>query len=173
MAYTPNMRRPVPSYPGWEADEDGKVYRDGNEVCGYSSGGYIYINSKLKRATLVCMAFHGDNLNGLSVLHLNDIKYDDRPSNLYWGTQSQNMADMYRNGGYRDLSIARAAISFHGSADHHGLNNPNAVLHEIDVLAIRDDYASGDFTQKQLAFMYGVSQNAISRIINRKAWVHI
>lgn len=173
MAYNPNMRKAVPGYPGWEADSDGKVYRDGIEVRGYLNGGYIYINSRLKRSWLVALAFHGMWPDNMNVLHINDVKSDDRPVNLRYGTQSDNMADMYRNGGYRSMVEARAAIQFHGSADHQGSANPNVKLHEIDVIAMRDDYASGDFTQHQLANMYGISQNAVSRIVNRKAWSHV
>ena len=47
---------------------------------------------------LVMAAFVGPKPNGALTLHGNDIKHDNRLSNLYYGDQCQNMADKDRNG---------------------------------------------------------------------------
>lgn len=48
---------------------------------------------------LVAEAFLGPRPTGLFVCHRNDVPDDNRLSNLYYGTQSENMYDKVRNGG--------------------------------------------------------------------------
>ena len=50
-----------------------------------------------------------------------------------------------------------------------GENNHNARLDEDKVRAIR----ASDLSQRKLAKLYGVSQNSISAVINRKTWTHV
>ena len=47
---------------------------------------------------LVLDAFVGPRPNGMQGLHRDDDHANNNLSNLYWGTQSQNMADRLRNG---------------------------------------------------------------------------
>lgn len=47
---------------------------------------------------LVMLAFVGETPEGLEIRHLNDIKTDNRLSNLAFGTSSDNMFDRVRNG---------------------------------------------------------------------------
>ena len=56
-------------------------------------------------------------------------------------------------------------------AKHLSLHNSK--LTEQQVLEIRADWATGKYTQKQLAEKYDSSQPQISLIINRKIWKHI
>jgi len=56
-------------------------------------------------------------------------------------------------------------------AKHLSLHNSK--LTEQQVLEIRADWATGKYTQKQLAEKYNVSRPHISRIVNRKIWKHI
>ena len=53
-----------------------------------------------------------------------------------------------------------------------GAENGNAVLTEKNVLHIRRMHARG-FTHQVIADKYGMSISYISRIVNRKAWIHI
>ena len=46
-------------------------------------------------------------------------------------------------------------------------------LTEKIVLEIRADWATGKYTQKELAKKYDVSISTISNIVNRKTWKHI
>jgi hypothetical protein len=48
---------------------------------------------------LVAEAFIGPRPEGLGVLHRDDDKLNNRPSNLYYGTDAENAADRTRNGG--------------------------------------------------------------------------
>lgn len=47
---------------------------------------------------LVAEAFHGPRPEGLLVCHINDVKTDNRPENLQYGTRSENGRDAVRNG---------------------------------------------------------------------------
>lgn len=44
---------------------------------------------------------------------------------------------------------------------------------EDEVRAIRAAYASGDWTQKSLGQMYGLSRTAVTMIVGRKTWTDI
>jgi len=90
--------------------------------------------------------------------HLNDIKTDNRPENLAWGTYSDNMADSVRNG-----------IAFVATGAAHW----NAKLTEDQVREIRRLYATENFTQQELALKFGVSRRMVSDIVRRKTWKHV
>lgn len=48
---------------------------------------------------IVCEAFNGPAPVGCNtVRHLDDVKHNNVPDNLAWGTQADNMADAVRNG---------------------------------------------------------------------------
>ena len=53
-----------------------------------------------------------------------------------------------------------------------GEDNPMARLTEADVLDMRYKWAAG-WKQTEIARHYGVRQTDVSRIVNRKAWVHV
>jgi hypothetical protein len=56
------------------------------------------------------------------------------------------------------------------SAANSGENHPGAKVTEADVKLIRELYATGDYTQKELALKFNVKVPAISNIVNRKTW---
>ncbi len=53
--------------------------------------------------TLVLEAFIGPSPAGMECLHENDVPDDNRLSNLRWGTRSENVLEMHRNGRYESL----------------------------------------------------------------------
>lgn len=61
---------------------------------------------------LVLEAFVGPCPSGLEGCHRNDTGYDNRLSNLYWGTASDNMTDRVRNGRHHN------AVKTHCKRDH-------------------------------------------------------
>lgn len=98
-------RRDVPGYPGWRADTDGRVWFNDIEPemrTRDSWGPYLVVKACdrwVKRATLVCLAFHDPRPPHKELCaHYNDVKDDDRPENLRWATHAENMADACRNG---------------------------------------------------------------------------
>lgn len=136
------------NYPGWQADSDGNVFWRGNPVPGFEYKGRVFCKAnnqpKIKRAQIVCDAWHGPRPSPLHyALHKNDAKSDDHPSNLYWGTDSDNRQDAITNGIH--------------SGGH---------LTDEDVIEIKKRYASGKWSQRDLGYIYGVSGATICRAIN-------
>lgn len=54
-----------------------------------------------------------------------------------------------------------------------GSKNKNAKLIESDVLEIRRLYSTKLFTQKEIGEKYGVAEQTIGNIINRRKWGHV
>ena len=106
---------------------------------------------------LVALAFIPNPENKRTVNHIDGIKMNNLVSNLEWNTQSENVQHSYDN----------------GLKDAKGTKNGMAKLTESQVLEIRKLYATGDYYQKDLAKIFGVTQMLISYIVNRKNWVHI
>lgn len=89
----------------------------------------------------------------LYALHSCDNPACINPEHLRWGTQADNMAD----------SISRNRFS-----DRSGVNNGRAKLTDSQVSEIR---AITGMTLQQIADVYGVSNQLVSRIRANKAWV--
>jgi DNA-binding CsgD family transcriptional regulator len=100
--------------------------------------------------------FVGPIPDGLQVLHRCDNPPCLRPDHLFLGTQAENIADMIAKG--------RGII---------GKQNGHAKLTESSVRSIRELYAGGGNTQKELAREFGVHPRTISQILQRKKWRHI
>lgn len=99
----------VPGYSRYEASSDGEIkFLDTDHVTkGGISGSYrrvaVYADGSKERVLayvhdLVCRAFHGVPKKNEVVLHKDDDKHNCRPSNLKYGTQSQNIKSAYDNG---------------------------------------------------------------------------
>lgn len=108
------------------------------------------------RLAHVCVAeaFHGARPPGHVVCHGNDIRHDNRASNLSWGTPKENSRQMLERG--------RAA---------QGEKGGMAKLRTSEVLAIRAQ--AGTRFQKDIGADYGVGQQCIQRILARKRWIHV
>lgn len=107
---------------------------------------------------LVASAFHCNPDNKPQVNHINGIKSDNRVENVEWSTSSENGKHAYRMG----LQKARK-----------GVNNEQCKLTFEQVGMIREEYASGSATQKDIALKYGVSDSRICNIVNFKARVTV
>lgn len=99
---------------------------------------------------------NGDVGDNRVVRHTCDNPPCCNPNHLLKGTQADNMADM----------VAR---SRHVRKVHGGTKNPNSILSEDDVRAIR---ASKD-SHQHVADSYGVSKGAVAAIRSRRTWNHV
>jgi hypothetical protein len=105
---------------------------------------------------LVCEAFHGPAPTVKAVVrHIDGNKLNNRADNLKWGSYADNWED----------------------ARKHGTKGPgeisgNTKLTEIQVLLIRDEFASGE-RLCDLGRKYLVTPENIGRIVRRETWQHI
>ena len=93
-------------------------------------------------------------------MHLCDVRNCVNPAHLRAGTHAENMADMARKG--------RA-----GDSRSPGERNGRARLTEDQVREIRELYATGATTYRNLSQVYGVSEATVQFAVNRKTWRHL
>lgn len=99
------------------------------------------------------------NVNGKPfVLHKDGNKLNNSISNLYWGTQKENIADAVRHGKFVSNSVK-------------GERNNFAKLNEKQVRVIKWALHFKAF-QTELARIFNVSSATISYIKNGKCWSH-
>lgn len=102
---------------------------------------------------------NGDIPDGLFVLHSCDNPPCVNPAHLYLGTAGDNIRE----------AVARGR---HKQARSPGERHPCHKLKTEQVLKIRELYATGLWTQKELGAIYGVTQANISLIVT-KGWKHL
>ena len=120
--------------------------------CSTRTRPYLKVTLSQKRDlevhALVAAAFHGPCPEGCEVLHINGCLTDNRPENLRYDTHSENLHDIYIQGGKARKLTAE------------------------DVHQIRFGLNCG-IIQKELAHMYHVSRNTIGDIQHGRtfAWL--
>ena len=157
----------------WEIDSQGRIWRTSHWT-GLRNGGKHLVSCERRRVEkrlpngylqvratidgkrlhtgahrLVWQHFKGDIPAGHEVNHKNGLKDDNRPDNLTCGTAGENLE--HAHGG--------------GLKDQHGQRNPAAKLSDNEVARIRLAYAQGGYTQAQLAAKFGVTHQAISKLV--------
>lgn len=100
---------------------------------------------------------HGPIPDGMLVCHTCDNKLCTNPKHLFIGTTMDNMADKMNKGRHDCARGEKQAFS---------------KLSQADVVLIRDRARKGE-KQARLAEEFGVMQNTINRIVNRKRWKHV
>lgn len=99
----------IPGFSGCCANRQGKILtkKTGHITKGGDAGRYLKISaykdgndkpSLYHVHELVCRAFNGPPSKGQVVLHDDDDRFNNAPGNLSWGTQSQNILDVYARG---------------------------------------------------------------------------
>lgn len=108
--------------------------------------------------------FCGEIPAGMFVCHTCDVPSCCNPDHLFLGTNQDNVNDMVKK--KRNSQPPR-------NSHVVGSVHPGAKLNEQQVELIRDLYAKGGVTQKELAHQYGVARQSISKIVNRKRFKHV
>lgn len=106
----------------------------------------------VRRASLICAAYHGPRLKGMEVRHLDGTRDNDAPCNLAWSTHSENCADKLG----------------HGTAQR-GEKNGNGKLTEAQAREAKSRLAAGE-KASEIAKDYGVKRGTIYNIKYGSAW---
>lgn len=101
----------------------------------------------------IARAFLGPKPEGQVVRHLNDVKTDNRISNLRYGTHAENSADAIRNG-----LMAR------------GDNHPSSKITQRDVEVMRSAHERG-VTASILSLVFNIGNTQVHRILKGESWV--
>lgn len=132
--------------------DNGHIYKQHINKHGYLKMRHS-INGKRKEHRvhrLVCEAFHG--CSDLFVLHADGDKRNNKPSNLYWGTQKQNIKDREK----------------HGNTMRHDKHYAR-VINKKTAKRIKGLLSKG-FTAGEVEKMTGVAYHIIYDIKRGKTW---
>ena len=99
---------------------------------------------------------HGEIPDGKCVCHRCDVRRCCNPAHLFLGTKAENTADMVKKGRHA-----------------YGERNGTSKLTDEQVRNIRSLYASGEFTQAELASRFSVHNVLISSIVRGERWKHV
>lgn len=161
----------IPDHSPYIAGSDGSVWscytRQGHAMDGWREltlcnvGRYLYVMVGAKRFRavhrLVLLAFRGLPPSSRHIgRHFNGDGKDNNLKNLFWATQSENLADRER----------------HGTA-LRGTRNGSAKLTENIVKACRARFAKGTLDVKEEAEALGVAEETLRRAIRKETWSHI
>lgn len=102
---------------------------------------------------LLLETFIGPCPQGMESCHNSGNKLDNRLKNLRWDTHKDNITDAMVQGTHSSLTGTK--------------------LTEQDVINIIYLWNTKLFRQKEIAKMYGIKQNNVSRIANRKRWAWV
>jgi hypothetical protein len=108
----------------------------------------------------------GPRPGGMWVLHRCDNPPCCNPEHLFLGTVQVNVDDMMAKGRHRTVVLPPERRS-------RGVHRPGAKLNDDIVRRIRDIYASGGVSQRDLAVEFRVSCMLVSQIVNLKIWKHV
>lgn len=160
----------------------GAIYRNGYGSFGWSGKRSKQVNIGAHRAAWKLA--YGRIPKGLLVCHSCDTRACCNPKHLFLGTAKDNTGDMIAKGRNSKGSTHGKILKRRDpkwiermrskNAFLRGEKHPQTTLTAEQVKAIRRDYASGDFSQSELARKYCLkSQATISHIVNRRTWAHV
>lgn len=97
---------------------------------------------------------------GLHLCHHCDNPLCVNPAHMFEGTHKENMEDMVAKGRQ-------------GGGAPAGEKNGRAKLTKEQVLRIRELHSTGEYSQAELARMFGVDYRTMHKVVHRHNWRHI
>lgn len=168
--------KPIPGYPGYEASNLGQIrsWKTSKGIakapkiltCGIDTNGYRrcgavdqYGVKKAKRIhILIMLAFRGSRPEGKHVCHNDGNRLNNNLTNLRYDTPASNHQDAVKHGTIKIF---------------YGEDHPLSKLSEQDILSIRNLYATGHVTQRELSEKYRVARPMIHYIVTGKTWQQV
>lgn len=161
--------KPIPGFDGYFATEGGVIIsRHGRPLAPFiDKDGYARVSLAVSHGKdaprihrgvhqLICMTFHGPKpFPGAEARHKDGTRNNNTPDNLAWATRQENSDDRFLHG-----TVPQG--------ERHGM----AKLRNRDIFAIRF-YLAADFTQREVAAMFGVHQKIVQLINAGKLWKHV
>lgn len=139
---------------------------------GYGSIGSEVVRGRAIKAHRASWEIHfGAIPAGLHVLHKCDTPLCVRPDHLFLGTHQDNMRDMALKG--RSTIGDRNPSRLYPDRVARGSRSGHAKLNSVAVLCIRYLHRIGVASYAEMSESFGVSESAISMIINRRRWAHL
>lgn len=143
--------------------------------------GMIRVDRKNKRAHRLAYELTiGPIPDGMVVCHRCDTPTCVRPGHLFLGTDRDNMDDCISKGRTKLMGASGDANGLRKHPDrnpHHinpelsrGENNGNAKITQQQADEIRNRYASGGVTQKEIGTEYNISPSQVRNIVHGKSW---
>jgi hypothetical protein len=172
--------RDIPGFPGYRAGDDGSIWScwKKTHTKGVSGSKHIidptswmrlkpyacksgHLRVHIKGAVhlvhrLVLLAFVGPAPNGLLCCHGDDDPANNALTNLRWDTPKSNGQDQVKNG-----------------RSNQGVRHGISKCTDESVRQMRDEYAAGNTSYKELAKKHGVHASTVSDIIHRVTWPHV
>ena len=154
---------PIKDFEKYSITRDGRVWSSKRNIflsAGLAGKGYpmvvLWKDGKAYARLihrLLGLAFIPNPENKSEINHIDGDKTNNYLNNLEWATPHENRLHAYR------LGLA-------GSGENHH----QAKLKQSEVDYIREQYASGKYTQTRIANVFGVSTSLIQKIVNRIKW---
>ena len=130
------------------------------EIKGSNCKGYLVAKFSLGQSKrqlrlhrLIWIAANGIPDAGMAVCHRDDVKTNNRISNLYLATPEQNSTDARESGRYKT-----------------GEDNPATKISDELRQTICDDYAHSEAAFRDLAEKYGISKSRVHQIVREHGW---
>lgn len=156
----------IPNHPGYKVTKDGEVWSDISHrwLSPWLQDGYYRVGFGRSKHyavhRLVLETFIGPCPDGMEGCHNDGVRTNNHVDNLRWDSRSENAKDKVRHG--------TAANLF-----DRGERHPQSKLTAQNVRTIVYLYRTGEFKQKEIGNIYGVEQQTISGIVNKKIWRHL
>lgn len=142
--------------------------------CAFSGGyGSTFIGKRNRFAHRISFFIHGGvtTADKPNVLHSCHNKLCVNPTHLRAGNDKENVSD--RVAANRSASGIKHGTHTHPEAFPKGADRPLAKITDEIVRRIRGDYATGEFSTRDLAAKYALGKSNVHAIVARRAWKHV
>lgn len=136
-------------------------------------GQFRVLNRTVKAHRLAYFLFHGEDPGERFVCHTCDNPPCCNGAHLYAGTAKENAADCAARGRHNPPSGKRSGRYTKPERTARGERVGGAKLTAAMVTRMREMYASGAYTQTELAKRFGIKRETAGRVLRGESWQHV